>query len=207
MHNLSIGNDNIHYVKNFNYLGVKLDCKLNFENHALECMRLVSHKIYMLTKIRYYITSEQALPIYKSKILPYFDYGDIFYLNTYVRTLHKLQKLQNRSLRLCLGQNARYNTDLIHTEAKVAKLEPRRKCHLLNFVYHRTHIQKYVRTVNKQLRRFEAPILTEIAPNNSTFSRSVLFQGAIHWNQLPVNERNIQDYNHFKQVQKKKLLP
>ena len=55
--------------------------------------------------------------------------------------------------------------------------------------------------------RFEAPIFREIAPNNSTFSRSVLFQGAIPWNQLPVNERNIQDYNNFKQVQKKKLLP
>ena len=59
LHDLSIGIDNILYVKYFNYLGVKLDCKLNFENHALECMRLVSHKIYMLSKIRHLITTQQ----------------------------------------------------------------------------------------------------------------------------------------------------
>ena len=137
--NLCIGNDIIHYVNNFNYLGVKLDCKLNFKHHAQECMRLVSHKIYMLSKIRNFITTYQALSIYKSKILPYFDYGDIFYINTFVRTLHKLQRLQKKGLKLCLGHHARYDTDLLHVEAKVAKLEPRRMCHLSNFVYHRAH--------------------------------------------------------------------
>ena len=188
---LNIGNGNIYYVKCFNYLGVKLDCKLNFENHALECMRLVSHKIYMLSRIRSLITSCQPLAIYKSKILPFFDYGDIFYLNTFIRTRDKLQRLQNRGLKLCLGLNARYNTDLLHTEAKVAKLEPRRICHLSNFVFHRAHDPRYIRVVDRQLRRFKAPIMTEIGCNNSTFSRSVLFQGALLWNSLHVNERNI----------------
>ena len=203
---LKIGNDNIHYVKNFNYLGVKLDCKLSFESHALESMRLVSHKIYMLSRIRNFLTSHQALTIYKSKILPYFDYGDIFYINTLVKTRAKLQRLQNRGLKLCLGHHARYDTDLIHHEAKVPKLEPRRACHITNFVYQRAHDPKYVRVIERQLRRFNAPILTEIAANNSTFSRSILFQGALHWNSLPINERNIQEYNSFKRVQKSKLI-
>ena len=203
--NISIGHDNLLYVKNFIYLGVKLDCKLNFENHAKECLRLVSRKLYMLTTIRGYITNEQALTIYKSKFLPYFDYGDVFYLKTHLRTLYKLQKLQNRALKLCLGHNARYNTDIPNAEAEVAKLEPRRTCHIVNFIYHRSHIPCYVRTVDRQLRRFDAPIMTEIASNDSSFSRSVLHQGALHWNGLPVNERNIDNYETFKGVQKKKL--
>ena len=207
LHNLSIGTDDIHYVKYFNYLGVKLDCKLNFENHALECMRLVSHKIYMLSRIRNLITTHQALTIYKSKILPYFDYGDIFYINTFIRTRDKLQRLQNRGLKLCLCHHARYDTDLLHLEAKVAKLEPRRTCHLTNFVHQRAQDPKYVRVIDRQLRRFEAPIMTEIVVNNNSFGRSVLCQGAIYWNLLPVNERNIQDYGKFKQVQKNKLVP
>ena len=61
---LKIGNDKICYVKTFNYLGVKLDCKLNFESHASECLRLVSHKIYMLSQIRKFISTHQALVIY-----------------------------------------------------------------------------------------------------------------------------------------------
>ena len=185
---------------------MKLDCKLTFESHALESMRLVSHKIYMLSQIRNFVTTHQALTIYKSKILPYFDYGDIFYINTYGRTRTKLQRLQNRGLKLCLGHNARYDTDLLHYEAKVPKLEPRRACHITNFVYHRAHDAKYTRVIDRQLRRFNAPIMTEIKANNSTFSRSVLYQGAIHWNSLPINERNICMYNSFKRAQKSKLI-
>ena len=203
---LRIGNDNILYVKIFNYLGVKLDCKLNFESHALETMRLVSHKIYMLSRIRNFITTHQALTIYKSKILPYFDYGDIFYINTFVKPRDKLQRLQNRGLKLCLGLNARFDTDLLHIEAKVPKLGSRRACHITNFVFHRAHDPQYIKIIDRNLRRFNAPILTEIIANNITFSRSLLFQGALHWNALPVDERNIQDYHQFKKLQKSKLI-
>ena len=203
--NTSIGNNNLLYVKIFNYLGVKLDCKLNFENHAKECLRLVSHKLYMLTKVRSYITNDQALTIYKSKILPYFDYGDIFYLKTHLRTLYKLQKLQNRALKLCLGKHARYGTDLIHTEANVAKLDARRTCHIINFIYYRSRLPQYIRNVDRQLRRYDAPIMIEHVSNNHTFDRSILYQGAIHWNNLPVIERNIENYDIFKSLQKKRL--
>ena len=57
-----------------------------------------------------------------------------------------------------------------------------------------------------KLRRFEAPIMTEIVAKNATFNRSVLYQGAINWNQLPVEERNIQNYDKFKRIQKGKLV-
>ena len=42
----------IHYVNIFNYLGIKLDNKLDFEAHAKECLRLVSHNLYLVSKIR-----------------------------------------------------------------------------------------------------------------------------------------------------------
>ena len=97
-YNIFIGGDVIHYVHIFNYLGIKLDGKLDFESHANKCLRLVS----IVSRIRNIINKEQAVIIYKSKILPYFDYGDIFYNKTYSRTLDKLQKLQNRAMRLVL---------------------------------------------------------------------------------------------------------
>ena len=71
-------NISLQYVNSFNYLGIKLDNKLNFETHALECARQVSHKIYMLTKIRSLLNNTQSLYIYKSKILPYFNFTEIF---------------------------------------------------------------------------------------------------------------------------------
>ena len=79
-------------------------------------------------------------------------------------------------------------------------------CHLINFVYHRAQHKNYVRVIDRQLRRFEAPIMTEIVCNNTIVSCGVLYQGAASWNELPVHERNIQDFEKFKQVQKKKLI-
>ena len=42
----------IHYVNIFNYLDIKLDNKLDFEANTEECLRLVSHKLYLVSKIR-----------------------------------------------------------------------------------------------------------------------------------------------------------
>ena len=159
----------------------------------------------MLTKIRHLIDNRQALTIYKSKILPYFDYGDIFYIKTHQRTIDKLQKLQNRAIRLCLGHHNRYNVDLLHHESGVSTLVLRRICHLVNFVYPRSRDPSYVRPIPRNLRNFDAPVLQEIIPNNVTFSRSIVYQGALHWNAFPAVEQNIPDYKYFKNIQKAKL--
>ena len=74
-----LGNTVLQYVPSFNYLGIKFDSRLKYETHALECVRQISNKIYTLTKLRPPINNIQALCLYKSKILPYFDYGDIFH--------------------------------------------------------------------------------------------------------------------------------
>ena len=200
-------NDNeIHYVNIFNYLGIKLDNKLDFEMHAKECFRLVSHKLYLVSKISNIINNKQAITIYKSKILPYFDYGDIFYNKTFSRTLEKIQKLQNRAIRLCLGKDSRYNVLLLHQESNIPRLENRRHTHLLNFVYPRAHMDKYVEIPAVPLRRYDTPILFVHFPNNESFRRSILFQGAIAWNTLPVVDRAVDSHTKFKSIQKNKLI-
>ena len=75
---ISLSGTKLQYVKHFNYLGMKLDDTLTFELHATESMRMVAHKLYLLTRIRKYITTGPSIAIYKSKVVPYFDYGDIF---------------------------------------------------------------------------------------------------------------------------------
>ena len=65
----------VKYVKHFNYLGMKLENTLTFAN---ETVRMVAHKLYLLSRIRKYITIGQSIAIYKSKVVPYFDYGDVF---------------------------------------------------------------------------------------------------------------------------------
>ena len=59
-----INETKLQYVNHFNYLGIKLDSSLTFELHASECLRMVAHKLYLLGRVRKYITTEQAITIY-----------------------------------------------------------------------------------------------------------------------------------------------
>ena len=166
-----------------------------------------AHKIYMLTKLRPIINNTQAMCLYKSKILPYFDYGDIFYNKTFTRNTLKLQKLQNRALKLCLKREPRYDTELLHTEAKLPRLQARRMSHIWNFAFQRTKDPQYLVQFERGLRYRAAPILHEPFSRCETFRRSVLYQCAVGWNALPVDERNIEDYSSFKLLQKQKIAP
>ena len=203
--NITLSDIELQYVKHFNYLGMKLEDTLTFELHASETMRMVSHKIYLLSRIRKYITSGQAIAIYKSKVVPYFDYGDIFLMKVSQKTIDKLQKLQNRALRVCLARDGRSNVNDLHNTCNISKLNHRREAHLLNFVYKRAHGAGYNQGANRNLRRFNAPILKEVRSNNSSFEKSVLYQGATIWNRQPVEDRNIANHKLFKKMQKRKL--
>ena len=197
-----INNTKLQYVNHFNYLGIKLDCSLTFELHAAESLRMVAHKLYLMGMMRTFITTEQAITIYNSKIVPYFDYGDIFLMNITSKTKQKLQKVQNRALRICMEAEGRTNVNLLHNTCNVNKLDDCRITHLLNFVYKRAQREEYCQTGLRALRRYDAPILKEIKTNNKNFERSVLYQGALHWNNLEVDTRGIATSFVFKKGQK-----
>ena len=97
---IKIANEQIQYVDSYKYLGVTLDQSLNFNLHVQNTYKISSHKVYLLSRIRPYITKDAALNVYKSKICPYMDYGDILYMGTFAPILDKLQKLQFRAIRI-----------------------------------------------------------------------------------------------------------
>ena len=79
----------IDYVFQYKYLGVTIDELLSFNAHLNNTIKLVSHKIFLLRRIKYYITEEAAIRIYKSMIMPYLDYGDILFMNSNAKLVKK----------------------------------------------------------------------------------------------------------------------
>ena len=197
-----INGTKLQYVNHFNYLRVKLDSSLTFELHASESLKMVAHKLYLLARVRKFITPEQAITIYRSKIVPYFDYGDIFLMNITAKTTQKLQKMQNQALRICIQAEGRTHVNILHNTCNVNKLDDCRRTHLLNFVYKRAQNDEYLHVGARALRRYEAPILREIKSNNKNFERSILYQGALHWNNLNAETRAIASSLSFKKGQK-----
>ena len=187
------------------YLGIKLDNHLTFESHAKECCRQVSHKNFVFSKIRRFINVPQAIAIFKSMIQPYFFYGDIFLHNISVRTKDKMQKLQNKALRLCLQCDNRAHVPLLHKDSGVNLIKDRMDINLLNFMFKRKGNLSLLQPQPRELRRYEACVFKEYISNNRTFESCVAFQGAQKWNLLSVEERNEPTYEGFKIRQRQKL--
>ena len=101
----------------FKYLGMVLDPTLNFNHHISSVIRTVLHKITLLAKVKKYLNNDVALQIYKSMFLPYLDYADVIFSRSNSSDLTKLQRLQNRCLRLCLGYDRLFSTNRAHKQA------------------------------------------------------------------------------------------
>ena len=92
--NVILNGDVLTRVPYYKYLGVSLDSALNFNKHVDNCRKVVSHKLYILSRIRKHIDEETSTRIFKSMIAPLIDYGDIIYAGTNQINLDKLQSLQ-----------------------------------------------------------------------------------------------------------------
>ena len=85
-----IMNKNLEMVKVYKYLGVQVDCQLNYQHFK---------------RIRKFITKQAAELVYKCKILPILEYAD-FILDQGVAYINNaLQKIQNHCLLIIHNQH------------------------------------------------------------------------------------------------------
>ena len=138
-------------------------------------------------------------------ILPYLDYGDIFYMSANAEHLEDMRKLQYRALRICLNANIKTPRVELLSRSKLPLLTYRRTAHLRNYMYKRSKIDKYLDKADIQTRAHAAPLFKIPKSDTKTFDKSILIKGGTEWNNLPVEKRNIGTYNTFKLDQKKWL--
>ena len=194
-------------VPSFKYLGMTLDPTLSFSHHVSATIRCVQHKIILLSKVKKYLNADVALKIYKSMILPYLDYADVIYSKANVSDLDKLQRLQNRCLKLCQGRYGRLDSDRLHRDLRVPYLKARRKAHTLNFMYVRKSRRPDLLNRREiRTRAHDAPLFVTKVPRCEAFKRSVGYHGAVAWNDLSAHARNTGTYETFKDTQKKRML-
>ena len=201
-----INGEFLQLVPSFKYLGLILDSTLNFNQHITSMIRTVLHKTTLLSKVKRYLRDEVALQIYKSMILPYFDYADSIYHRANTSDLDKLQRLQNRCLKIFANRDKRFSTDQAHKLASVPFLKDRRKAHVLNFMYKRQGKRELMNTREIRTRAHDAPLFNVTIPRCEAFKRSIGYFGSEEWNSLAPAIRNTDSYLAFKFLQKKLML-
>ena len=200
---LYVNNEKLLRVPFYKYLGVYLDTSLNFNKHIDNSRKIISHKLYLLSCIRRYINEYTATCIYKSMIAPVMDYGDIIYAGTSCENLDKLQKLQNRGLRICINESHYIPVILLHQRCTFPKLATRRTANIRKYMYKQQNNADTV--VNREIRtrRHAAVVYETCIPLLEKYKKGTIYRGIQEWNQLPADDRNASSYENFKNLQKK----
>ena len=73
--NFKIDNHDVHYVKQYNYLGLILDNEMTLVPLLNNIKKRLNNKIFALRKLRKYLSCEASILVYKQTILPIFYYA------------------------------------------------------------------------------------------------------------------------------------
>ena len=107
--------------------------------HVGKVKKSVGNKLFKLGKMRKYLGEKDCLLVYKSMIVPVMDYCSFYLGGAQQNELQKLQRLQNRAIRICCQLRIRGNhIDDMHNDNKIHMLEKRRKQQLLCFMWKRS---------------------------------------------------------------------
>ena len=189
---------NVDYVSSYLYLG---DNMLTFRKHYVNTFKNVSHKLFILRKIRYMINVKAALDVTKTMLCSIIDYGNIFLSSCTDIELNDLQILQNNAIRCSYSvtdPRDEHVTEL-HQRANLKTIEIRRKKQILTCIWR--NINKGIIETAKPVRQNRsaaAPTIYLPIPRTVMFKKSVFYYGATLWNALPEIVRLCDDIDSFK---------
>ena len=192
-------------VHSYKYLGIIIYEHLNFNRHIQEMNKIVSHKLFMFSKIRYYIGEKDAILLFKTMILPILEYCDIIYEGTSVANLTKIDRLFKQGLKTCVRNRVPTITNDIELQnlCQLCNLQIRRKVHLRNFMYKQQGNIELINRRNIRTRLHDAIVFKLYKPNSEKCRQNVIYRGALEWNKLSKELRLLANYKSFKSNQKR----
>lgn len=138
----------------------------------------------------------------KSHILSRLEYGSILAVGANKCYLDKLQKLINRSLRICLKMPLETRVYDLHVMAKILPLRVRRQITIAKLMYQTLITDKNDELQNTtrlcRVTRSSQVIVPKITtPKFGWFRKSIAFQGPTRWLKLPIDLKRAASYEEF----------
>ena len=180
----------------YEYLGVTIDKNLNFNRCLTKTISTVYLRLYLLSKIRKMMPKNTACLIYKQTILPVIEYCGFIY-NGLTDTIRKrLQRIQNRCLRVCLRTQRMHPVAELHTGSGADYIDVRFDLQLLLLVHKYMYSGKefeagvgitFKRTnpAARQTRSVGTAELNVPRDIKRSYRKSPIYRGICLWNSLP----------------------
>ena len=186
-------------------LGVHIDQNLSWSKHVNETAKIVSSGIGALKRLRPFICEDTAILLYRALIEPYFDYCCPVWDGLSNELADKLQKLQNRAIRVITNSDHYSSAIALRGELGWDNLCTRRKKQKLKLMFKTLNDQspEYLKdpfmpfSTDYGLRNSDNKLALP-KPRTDFLKRSFCYSGAQLWNSLPSNVRAIRSFTKFK---------
>lgn len=161
---------------------------------------MVTSKVNTLAHLPKYVGTSTSLQIYKTTILPLMEYANFTYTLVPVQLRKKLQRLQNKALKIIYKTQDSQTLQELHTIAKLTSVDQRANKQLICLMYKRSHNPSdYPLHATSRSTRLNEKVRFKIPkPNNEKFKKFPLYVGSNLWDELDQSIQRTPEYSIFK---------
>ena len=102
---LALNNENLNTINKDKILGVSIDNNLSWSSHIDQICKKISSNLWLLSRIKEYLSVEHRTQFYKTYIQPHIDYCNLVWCGTSQLHLNRLFRLQKRACKIILDYN------------------------------------------------------------------------------------------------------
>ena len=211
---LYLGEDKLQDVDCCDYLGVKIDKNLNWNKYINSLCSQLCSKIWVLSRLRKFLSYDVLVQIFKSYIQPKIDYAITVWGYTSESNMNKIQRMQNRAARAIFNNYDYVNVrgiDLV-AEMRVMNVRQRRDYFMSLLVFKCVHglAPNYLSNeiimeieVSERIRRNinENDVFIPFVNIDGT-KNAFSYRGPVVWNSLGDQLKECTDINDFKKKAK-----
>jgi hypothetical protein len=149
---LKVANKSIKTTPSVKYLGVHLDTRLVYHKHidkTIQKARITLNSVYPLLNKTNKLTIKNKLTIYKTIIRPILTYASPVWCNISDTTLTKIQRFQNKCLRLATNSSRYIKIRDLHEKAKVEMIRDHIDKHSARFYKTRLGLNPLTQNITK----------------------------------------------------------
>ena len=191
----------------YKYLGIEIDDDMSFNRQFDVMCQNIGYKIWLYKHIRMNMDDTTALIVFKSMVLPFFDYGCIFLTSLPAPCFQKLQVLCNIGLRICFRvRDPTYcAVKKLYKRAKMLPLDLRRIYFQLATCHRLVYSGKMDILPDSGTRATSAPCIRLPRHRLVSYVKGPTYQACSRWNALDPSIRWITDKDKFRVNIKRRL--
>lgn len=202
----SLDGTELERVKTTKYLGVIIDDRLQFNDHCNYMLRKIRKKTSFLNRIGSNISVYTRCMVYKTIIAPHFEYGATLLINMGETQLNRLQKAQNRAMRVILQCDRYTRIECMLNALQFMNIRQRLYYNLCILIFrmlkcmstdHFKNMLEVVGNISERQTRQAGDIMMQYRRTRST-QKSIFYEGIKMYNGLPIEIKRCDRIELFK---------